>query len=93
MIVKSWLVLCVAPLKSTHTRTGLLFSIIVVLSPLICGSECNSNNSNSLWLSVCVCRGVDTLSRLPDILAYFHHSCPAPHILCIQFSFNLPDIH
>ena len=24
-----------------------------------------------------------TLSQLPDILAYFHHSCPAPHILCI----------
>ena len=40
-------------------------------------------------------RGVDRLSQLPDILTYmyFHYSCPAPHILCIQFSFNLPDIH
>ena len=38
-------------------------------------------------------RGVKTLSQLLDILTYFHHSCPAPHILCIQFSFNLPDIH
>ena len=34
--------------------------------------------------------GVETLSQLPDILTYFHHSCPDPHI---QFSFNLPDIH
>ena len=24
---------------------------------------------------------------------HFHYSCPAPHILCIQFSFNLQDIH
>ena len=39
------------------------------------------------------CRGVETLNRLPDILTYFRHCCPAPHILCIQFSFNLPDIH
>ena len=31
-------------------------------------------------------RDVETLSRLPDILTYFHHSCPAPHILCIQFN-------
>ena len=38
-------------------------------------------------------RGVETLSQLPHILAYFHHSYPAPHILCVQFSFNLPDIH
>ena len=38
-------------------------------------------------------RGVEIVSRLLDILAYFHHSFPAPHILCIQFSFNLPDIH
>ena len=37
--------------------------------------------------------GVETLNQLPDILTYFHYSCPAPHILCIQFSFNLPDIH
>ena len=40
-----------------------------------------------------IIRGVETLSQLPDILTYFHHSCPAPHILSIQFSFNLPDIH
>ena len=26
-------------------------------------------------------------------LDLFHPSCPALHILCIQFSFNLPDIH
>ena len=39
------------------------------------------------------CRGVEIVSQLPDILTYFHHSCPAPHTLCIQFSFNLPDIH
>ena len=32
-------------------------------------------------------------SQLLDILNYFHYSCPAPQILCIQFSFNLPDIH
>ena len=43
-------------------------------------------------VGVHMCRGVETLSQLPDILAYFHHSCPVPHILCIQFSFNLPDI-
>ena len=39
------------------------------------------------------CRGVEIVSQLPDILTYFHHSCPAPHTLCIQFSFNLLDIH
>ena len=33
--------------------------------------------------------GVETLSQLLDICTYFHHSCPVPHILCIQFSFNL----
>ena len=38
-------------------------------------------------------QGMETLTQLLDILTYFHHSCPAPHILCIQFSFNLPDIH
>ena len=38
-------------------------------------------------------RGVEIVSQLPDILAYFQHPCPAPHILCIQLSFNLPDIH
>ena len=37
-------------------------------------------------------RGVKILSWLPDILAYFHHSCPACDILCIRFSFNLLDI-
>ena len=26
------------------------------------------------------------------ILAYFQHSCPVSHILCIQLRFNLPDI-
>ena len=42
-----------------------------------------------------ICKGVGTLSQLPDILTLFSsvHSCPAPHILCIQFSFNLLDIH
>ena len=29
--------------------------------------------------NICTCRGVETLSQLPDILAYFCHSCPAPH--------------
>ena len=45
--------------------------------------------------SIYVTMGVETLSRLPDILVYFHHSCPAPHILviCIQFSLNLLDIY
>ena len=38
-------------------------------------------------------RGVEIVSQLPDIFTYFHHSCSAPHILCIQLSFNLPDIH
>ena len=38
-------------------------------------------------------RGVEIVSQLPDILAYFQHPCPAPHILCIQLSFNLPDIY
>ena len=28
-----------------------------------------------------------------DILIYFHHSCPAPHTLCTQFSFYFSDIH
>ena len=27
------------------------------------------------------------------ILAYFHHSCPTLHILCIHVSFKIPDIH
>ena len=27
-------------------------------------------------------RGVEIVSQLPDILAYFQSSCPAPHILC-----------
>ena len=40
-----------------------------------------------------ISRGVGTLSQLMDILAYFHHSCPAPHVLCIQFSFDSPDIY
>ena len=35
---------------------------------------------------ICLFRGVEILSRLPDILNYFHHSCAAPHILCIQYS-------
>ena len=34
--------------------------------------------------------GVETLSQLPEILTYFHYSCPAPHIFCML---NLPDIH
>ena len=33
-------------------------------------------------------QGVETLSQLSDILQHLS----APHILCIQFSFNLPDI-
>ena len=40
-----------------------------------------------------VYRCVEILSQLPEIGIYFHYSCPAPHILCIQFNFNLPDIH
>ena len=36
---------------------------------------------------------VETLSQLPYILTYFHHSCPAPiYFVYMQFSFNLPDI-
>ena len=35
-----------------------------------------------------VCRGVEIVSQLPNILIYFHHSCLAPHILCIQSSFG-----
>ena len=31
----------------------------------------------------CIDRDVETLSQLPDILAYFQYSCPAPHVLCI----------
>ena len=42
---------------------------------------------------IVIARGVETLSQLPDILAYLRHSCSAPRILCIQFSFVLPDIH
>ena len=39
-------------------------------------------------------RSVETVSQLLDILTYmyFHHFCPVPCILCIQFSFNLLDI-
>ena len=33
-------------------------------------------------------RGVEIVSQLPNILTYFHHSCPDPHILCIQLSFR-----
>ena len=39
------------------------------------------------------CRGVETLSELPDILTYFQHALlSCTHMLCIQFSFNLLDI-
>ena len=38
-------------------------------------------------------RGMEIVSQLFDILTYFHNSCPAPHILCVQLSFSLPDIH
>ena len=34
------------------------------------------------------CSGVEIVSQLADILIYFHHSYPAPHIHCIQLSFN-----
>ena len=36
-----------------------------------------------------VYRDMGIVNWLPDILAYFQHPCPAPHILGIQFS--LPD--
>ena len=42
---------------------------------------------------VCVVRGMEIVSQLFDILTYFHYSCLAPHVLCVQLSFNLPDIH
>ena len=50
--------------------------------------------ADNVCVCMYICRGVETLSQLPDILIYFHHSCPAPHIhvLCIQLSFKLQDI-
>ena len=49
--------------------------------------------STCIYLSIG--RDVEIVSQLQDSLAYFHNSCPAPHIhvFCVQFSFNLPDIH
>ena len=46
--------------------------------------------SSVIYQKVRSSQGVETL---PDILTYFHHSCPAPHIHCIQFNFNILDIH
>ena len=40
-------------------------------------------------VGVHMCRGVETLSQLPDILAYFHHSDPAP----IYFVYSLVSIY
>ena len=34
------------------------------------------NNAMMVWL--CVCRGMEIVSQLPDIMAYFQHSCLAP---------------
>ena len=44
------------------------------------------------------CRNIELTTGHFDLhvhCVYFHPSCPAPHtcIFCIQFSFNLPDIH
>ena len=36
-----------------------------------------------------VYRDIEIVNWLPDMLTYFQHPCPAPHVLCIQFS--LPD--
>ena len=52
-----------------------------------------SLHQDSYQLSRIIVRGVETLNQLPDILAYFHLSYSALHILCIDLSFNLPDIH
>ena len=84
-------------MKMFYSRT---FSYIGQ-SKIMCCSINNYNDyvlqPNDVWLVILVLRvlnrGVETLSQLLDILTYFHHSCPAPHILCIQLSCNLPDIH
>ena len=55
---------------------------------------CPSSIYLSIYIHVSIYvqyRGV--VSHLLDILAYFQHPCPAPHTLCLQLSFNLPDIH
>ena len=41
-----------------------------------------------LRCSTCVYRDVEALSQLLDIFTYIHHSCRAPHILCIQFGYQ-----
>ena len=71
-------------------------SMTVAMEIIICSYKHNSlypfdreQSTNMLIVS----SGVEILSKLPDILAYFNHSFPAPHILCIWLSFNLPDIH
>ena len=38
-------------------------------------------------------QGCGNIEPTADILIYIHHSCCAVDILCIQFSFNLRDIH
>ena len=38
---------------------------------------------------VCVCRGVEIASQLLDILAYFQHCCPAPHIYFVYSSVSI----
>ena len=51
------------------------------------------SNLYTVYIYTHIARGMGIESQLPDILAYFQHSCPAHHILCMQFSFNLSDIH
>ena len=46
--------------------------------------------SSVIYQKVRSSQGVETL---PDILTYFHHSCPASRIHFIQFSFKLLDIY
>ena len=52
------------------------------------------NSTTTLHNNNYTVRGMEIVSQLPDILAHFQYcSRPAPHILCIQLSFNLSDIH
>ena len=43
-----------------------------------CTRTCTCTCTSIAQIKCCIPRGVETLSQLPGILIYFHHSCPVP---------------
>ena len=63
-----------------------------IASPLIFFYKC----FYQMWLTrklKYVAAQAEVWKHCADYRTFSHHSCPAPHILCIQLGFNLPDIH